>query len=134
MPFLEEKQTIGERIKIIRKKLNLNQQEFADLIEVKTKASISNFEKDERKPSFDNLINISKVGNVTIDWLLTGVKGSDKELREQIDKKNEQVQKLKTEVYKLSSEVAQLNKVAEAAVKYSDVKKKNISDRWKKIL
>jgi transcriptional regulator with XRE-family HTH domain len=105
-------QSLGERIKEIRVKLHLSQQEFAELIGVKTKMSISNFEKNERSPSFENLISIAKLGNVTVDWLLTGKSLDNKELRQQLNKKDEYIGLLKKDILRLKNEIAHLNKIA----------------------
>lgn len=65
---------IGERLKIIRESLNLNQTTFADSFSIGQK-TYSNYENEKRKISveFQNVL-IEQYG-ININWLLTG-KGS----------------------------------------------------------
>ncbi|MHB8853126.1 MAG: helix-turn-helix domain-containing protein [Ignavibacteriaceae bacterium] len=64
--------SLGGRIKSIRSKLNLNQEEFAKKLKLKNKQSISFYEVNKTYPSVDTLIEIAKLGEVTLDWLLLG--------------------------------------------------------------
>jgi len=62
---------IGRRIKTIREKLDYTQGQFANLLGVSNRA-ISSYEQGDSNPSIKNLIKIAKIGEVSIDWLLTG--------------------------------------------------------------
>ena len=64
-------ETIGNRIKKLRKTLGLSQQEFAERIGVKG-GSISLYEIDAREPSERNKAGILKEFNVNPVWLDTG--------------------------------------------------------------
>ncbi|MHB9014040.1 MAG: helix-turn-helix domain-containing protein [Ignavibacteriaceae bacterium] len=64
--------SLGGRIKSVRSKLNLNQEEFAKKLKLKNKQSISFYEVNKTYPSVDTLIEIAKLGEVTLDWLLLG--------------------------------------------------------------
>ena len=64
--------SLGGRIKSVRSKLNLNQEEFAKKLKLKNKQSISFYEVNKTYPSVDTLIEIAKLGDVTLDWLLLG--------------------------------------------------------------
>ena len=57
------------RIKALRVSLGLNQVEFAGQLSV-TKQSVSNWENDNIQPSIDMLIKLSKIFNVSTDYLL----------------------------------------------------------------
>ncbi len=59
----------AERLKVARKISNLNQVELAKKLGV-SKQSVSNWENDNIQPSIDALIRISKVLNVSADYLL----------------------------------------------------------------
>ena len=59
----------GARIRIMRKSLGLTQADLAKKIGI-TKQAITTYETGRREPSFRNLIGLSRVLNVTIDWLL----------------------------------------------------------------
>ncbi len=62
---------IGERIRHIRKTKNLKQAEFARLIN-STQNNIAKYENGYTEPNIDTLARIANVGNVSLDWLLTG--------------------------------------------------------------
>jgi len=66
------KNTLGEKIRYIRKGLNLNQLEFAKKLGFKSATAISKFEDNSREPDKNNLIDIAKMGNISLDELLTG--------------------------------------------------------------
>jgi len=59
---------IGERIKQLRTKSKLNQQNFAEAIGV-TQSTLSSYENGNVIPSIDILIKTSKQFNVSMDWL-----------------------------------------------------------------
>jgi DNA-binding XRE family transcriptional regulator len=61
--------TLGERIKHIRKTNQLNQVQFAKIIDV-SQGTLSELEKDKYKPSLDTIISIYNNFTVDIEWLL----------------------------------------------------------------
>lgn len=63
--------TLGERIKKVRKALDLTQQEFCDRIGLK-RNSISLVESDKRNPSKQLFLAICREFNVSEEWLRTG--------------------------------------------------------------
>ena len=65
----ERRKQFGARIKSTRKSLGLTQADLAKKIGV-TKQAITTYETGIREPSFRNLIKLSRVLNVTTDWLL----------------------------------------------------------------
>ena len=60
---------IGKRVKELRMKKGLSQQELGNNIGV-TKVSICGYENGTRVPTIDNLIKLSDALDVTIDYLL----------------------------------------------------------------
>ncbi len=62
-------QNFGKRIKELRQKAGLTQQQLAERIWV-SKAAISNYELYERNPSPEILIKLAKVFHVSTDYLL----------------------------------------------------------------
>lgn len=58
-----------ERLKTLRKESNLSQSELGKLLYV-TKVSICKYEKGISKPSSDVLIDLSRIFNVSTDYLL----------------------------------------------------------------
>ena len=62
---------IGERIKKVRKALNLTQQEFADQLNIK-RNTVATYEVGKSNPSDAAVILICKTFNVSETWLRTG--------------------------------------------------------------
>ena len=58
-----------EKLKVLRKKEGLTQQEVADKIGI-NRPSYSNWEKGRREPSFENLSMLACIFDVSIDYLL----------------------------------------------------------------
>lgn len=61
--------TFGEKIKELRKVQDWTQEELANKIST-DKRQVSLYENDKYLPSIDTVINISKVFNISIDYLL----------------------------------------------------------------
>lgn len=61
---------IGNRIKILRKELKLTQEELALKLGLKGKSSIANYEKGTISPSDDIKLQMSKLFNCSIDYLM----------------------------------------------------------------
>ncbi|MCW3176941.1 MULTISPECIES: LexA family protein [Gammaproteobacteria] len=68
-------ETLGTRLKNLRKSKKLTQQQVADAIGV-SKTSVIYWEKDENLPKHDSLMALAQILGVTSDYLLSG-KGSD---------------------------------------------------------
>lgn len=61
----------GKRLKQLRQKENMTQEEFGKLFDPPlAQSTIGTYEKGLREMSFNNLIFINKRFNVSIDWLL----------------------------------------------------------------
>ena len=67
---------LNDRIKLIRKKLGLNQEEFGKRLSI-TKASISRIEAGINNPSDQTVKLICSEFNVNEDWLRTGAGGEE---------------------------------------------------------
>lgn len=63
--------TQGERVKLLRKELGLSQEEFGNKLGV-VKSSISDLEKDKRKPTEQMAKSICRTFNVDYFWLTEG--------------------------------------------------------------
>ena len=63
------KGALNENIKVLRLARGMNQVEFAKRLNV-TKQCVSNWENENILPSIEMLIRLSKVFNVTTDYLL----------------------------------------------------------------
>src|SRR5574344_2682902 len=64
---------LGARIREVRKERKLSQEELGNLIGV-SKVSVCNWEREIKKPSSKNLISLSKILNVSLEYLI----GNDK--------------------------------------------------------
>lgn len=61
--------TLGQKLKEIRKKFGLSQENLAEIMNVSRQA-ITKWESDEGLPDVSNLQQLSKVFNLTVDYLL----------------------------------------------------------------
>lgn len=66
---MQMKETFGSRLRQLRLKSNLKQQQLAVLLDL-NKSAISAYENNEREPGFDTLIRISEIFHVSTDFLL----------------------------------------------------------------
>jgi len=64
--------SFGGRVKKIRSKMRLSQTAFAEKLSVGGPATVSKYEKNQREPDIATLVKIAKLGNKSLDWLLTG--------------------------------------------------------------
>lgn len=62
---------VGERIRNIRKKLNLKQGELGKVLNI-SDSTLSDIEKGKSRPTFDFLYNIVKLYNVNLYYILFG--------------------------------------------------------------
>lgn len=58
-----------ERLKQLRQKKGLTQQEIADLVHV-NRVTYTNWEKGKREPSFENLVKLASILGTSTDYLL----------------------------------------------------------------
>lgn len=65
--------SIGDRIKEVRKAKGLNQKAFAKLIGLKSAIAISRYERNLRKHNISILVNIAQKCNISLDWLIRGL-------------------------------------------------------------
>lgn len=63
-----DRQTLGSRIRIWRKRRNLSQVRLADLAGI-TQSTLSNYENGRREPAVSTLIRIAEVLDVSLDEL-----------------------------------------------------------------
>lgn len=73
IPDNEGMETIGDRIKLLRKNLGLSQREVADAVKVITQEGLSQLERfPDRMPTLETIQALSKFFQVDQEWLLTG--------------------------------------------------------------
>lgn len=61
---------LGQNLKYLRNRAGYTQEELASLLRV-NRSTLDNYETSEREPSYEKLIEIAKLFNVSIDDLLT---------------------------------------------------------------
>ncbi|MDI3480825.1 MAG: repressor LexA [Tepidanaerobacteraceae bacterium] len=66
-----ELNTIGDRIKYLREKNNVTQQQLADATGLE-RGNLSHYEKNKIKPSAETIVALARFFKVSTDWLLTG--------------------------------------------------------------
>ena len=69
--FTKKEETLNERIKKLRKKKGMTQLELAEKVHVTDKA-VSKWETGEGNPEITILIELAKIFEVSLDYLLTG--------------------------------------------------------------
>jgi len=74
---------IGERIKTIREKLKMSQQEFSNALNV-TQTVVSEIELGKRKPSIKFLFSLALYRNISVDFILTGRDFEKKKTKDEI--------------------------------------------------
>ena len=72
-------QHVGQRIREIRKRAGLDQTDFAKKVRAGRQNDISRYETGRIPRNVDLLVRISNFGNVSLDWLLTGVEFQDRQ-------------------------------------------------------
>lgn len=65
--------TIGNRIRTLRKQLNYSQEYIAEQLDVSRQA-VSKWEKDLSSPDTDNIIQLAKLLNSTVEYIASGKK------------------------------------------------------------
>ena len=63
-----QEQTLGERIQILRKRMNMSQKEFAIFLGI-PQPSLSAYENGKNSPTTEVLINLAKKCHISLDWL-----------------------------------------------------------------
>ncbi|MHB8040941.1 helix-turn-helix transcriptional regulator [Streptococcus oralis] len=58
----------SERLKEFRLEKDLSQKEVADLVHV-NRVTYTNWERGKREPSFENLVKLADLLDVSLDWL-----------------------------------------------------------------
>lgn len=76
---------IGQRVKQSRRKLNLTQEKFAEMIGIE-QSSLSNIENGKNLPSFETFCSIVEKSQVSADFLLNIIGKYNKiEIKDEID-------------------------------------------------
>lgn len=127
--FLEWRfMSYGIRLRKIRDKLNLSQQEFAEKLHT-TQATVSRYEKDLRMPDADFLEKLTELYHLNINWLLTG-KGEmflgQTSQTSEFQANNNELEKQQKRLQDLQKQVDLLKKnIQEIDIEYDQEKKRS---------
>lgn len=91
---------LGDKLKSLRKKANLSQEELADQLGV-TRQSISLWENDQSSPSIENIIAISRIFEISIDELVDNRNSDEKTDNLKEDKPADNTQEKKMNLTKI---------------------------------
>ena len=72
--------SMGERIKKLRRERNLTQHQLGEMLGVRTSA-ISMYEKDQRSANYEIIIKLSEIFNCSLDFLIKGEEDIDTKLK-----------------------------------------------------
>lgn len=72
--------SMGERIKKLRREHNLTQHQLGEMLGVRTSA-ISMYEKDQRSANYEIIIKLSEIFNCSLDFLIKGEEDIDTKLK-----------------------------------------------------
>lgn len=128
--------TIGERLKALRKELDLTQQEVANRIGT-TQNNIASYEIGRRNPSAAVINNICKTFNVNEDWLRSGegemfAETNDSVLAELAAEYNLEGEKLELIRNFLMLTLEQQDIIVQAAIVIAEANKKAAAEAAKK--
>lgn len=83
--------TMGERLLALRRKMGITQEDLAEELKV-SRQSVSNWELNKTLPDTDKLFALAKIYEVSLDYMVFGIKAEEKEKKEDPaveDKKSE---------------------------------------------
>jgi len=72
--LLQMRQEIGKRLRLIRERMGITQADVGEKLGIQSQ-HVSKYERGETVPTWENLIKLTELYDVNINWLLTG-KGS----------------------------------------------------------
>src|SRR5690625_2933234 len=101
----------GNRLKFLRTRSNLTQEQLSKIINVSTSA-IGMYERGAREPAFDTLIRIANHFNVSVDYLIGNSSRVDVKQDEsplQLSKTDEKVLQLKLDYPELFDELLKID-------------------------
>lgn len=94
--------TLGTNLKAARTKKGFSQNDVANFLNI-SRQSISRWETNKSYPDIDNLVELSKYYEVSIDELLTETKVLQKEINEKTEKMNSHIQEIEGQQHALNN-------------------------------
>jgi len=93
--------TLGTRLKQVRVEKGFSQADVAEFLNI-SRQSISRWETDKAYPDIDNLVELNKYYEVSIDELLTETKHLQHEINEKTEQMNKNIQEIENKQRKLN--------------------------------
>lgn len=93
--------TLGTRLKQVRVEKGFSQADVAKFLNI-SRQSISRWETDKAYPDIDNLVELSKYYEVSIDELLTETKHLQQEINQKTEQMNKNIQEIENKQRKLN--------------------------------
>ena len=81
--MIEDTESIGQRIKNLRKQLKLSQDEMGDMVQL-NRSTVNNIERGHQRPSIDFIIRLSEITGESTDAILRG--SDDRDIAAQTEK------------------------------------------------
>jgi len=94
--------TLGQRLKRVRVDKGFSQTDVADFLNI-SRQSISRWETDKSYPDIDNLVELSKYYEISIDELLTETKVLQQEINQKTEQMNKNIEEIETKQKKLKN-------------------------------
>ena len=93
--------SLGQRLKQVRVEKGFSQSDVADFLNI-SRQSISRWETDKAYPDIDNLVELSKYYEVSIDELLTETKVLQQEINQKTEQMNKNIEEIEKNQKKLN--------------------------------
>lgn len=93
--------SLGQRLKRVRVEKGFSQADVADFLNI-SRQSISRWETDKAYPDIDNLVELSKYYEISIDELLTETKVLQQEINKKTKQMNKNIQEIENKQRKLN--------------------------------
>lgn len=93
--------TLGKRLKQVRVEKGFSQAEVADFLNI-SRQSISRWKTDKAYPDLDNLVELSKYYEVSIDEILTETKVLQHEINQKTEQMNQNMEEIEKKQQKLN--------------------------------
>jgi len=93
--------TLGQRLKKVRIEKGLSQADVAEFLNI-SRQSISRWETDKSYPDIDNLVDLSRYYDISIDELLTKTKVLQREINEKTEQMNRNIEEIEEKQKKLN--------------------------------
>ena len=93
--------SLGKRLKEVRMEKGFSQSDVAEVLNI-SRQSISRWENDKSYPDIDNLVELSKYYEISIDELLTETKVLQQEINEKTMQMNKNIEEIEEKQKKLN--------------------------------